>query len=335
MRRKTSWQTLLALLLVPAVSLLIQIGAAPARTTAGHAKLGAGTHAPAAEFRTVELAWQDRSRRRKVPALLFWPTDPGPAARTLIVFSHGLGSARDGYSYLGRYWARHGIASLHVQHVGSDRSLWEGNPVGLAARFSRAANEEEAIARVHDVRFALDRLLVSEYGPHIDLQRIVAAGHSYGANTTLLLAGARVERAGRVLDLRERRIAAAILISAPPFHGEAEMGPILSAIRIPSLHITTTDDIIVVPGFESGPADRRRVFEATGGFKVMAVYKHGSHNVFTERRYFDSVPITTEVKAATESLSLAFLDEVFGQRQSLRDWARANPVLLADYVMRR
>ena len=40
----------------------------------------------------------------------------------LVVFSHGIGGSRLGYTWLGRNFARHGIASLHLQHVGSDRS---------------------------------------------------------------------------------------------------------------------------------------------------------------------------------------------------------------------
>ena len=118
--------------------------------------LAASSHAPAirdvdtavhAGYRVQDLDWFDPVRGRAVPVKLFWPDAARTRTVPLVVFSHGIGSARDGYTYLGRYWARHGIASLHVQHVGSDRTLWEGNPFTLVSRFQHAAGDAEAIDR--------------------------------------------------------------------------------------------------------------------------------------------------------------------------------------------
>lgn len=288
------------------------------------------------QFVVTDMEWTDASRARRVPARLFWPAAARKGKVPLIVFSHGIGSSRDGYTYLGQYWANHGIASLHLQHVGSDRDLWRGNVFSLVARFQQAASDHEAIARVRDLSFALDRLLESERGAHIARNRIVAAGHSYGANTTLLAAGAKVVRSGHLLQFRDPRICAAIVISAPPFYGEKDFAPILSGIGIPTLHVTTADDVIRIPGFGSGLGDRLRIFDATGGpFKALAVYKQGSHNVFTERRYFDSLEVATEIKTATEGLSLAFLDQVFGQAGTLNLWERRHRALFSEYVERR
>ena len=108
----------------------------------------------------IDFDWVDASRSRAVPARLHWPTSVAPGSRVpLIVFSHGMGGSRRGYSYLGRYWAARGIASLHVQHAGSDSSLWAGNPLRVVDRLQRAAHESEALARALDLRFALDRML--------------------------------------------------------------------------------------------------------------------------------------------------------------------------------
>lgn len=287
-------------------------------------------------FTVTDLEWTDASRARPVPARLFWPEAAATGKVPLVVFSHGIGSSRDGYAYLGRHWARHGIASLHLQHVGSDRSLWRGNVLSLVGRFQRAASDREAIDRVHDLSFALDRFLQSAPGARVERDRIVAAGHSYGANTTLLAAGAKVSRNGRLLQFRDPRISAAILISAPPFYGEQDFAPILSGISIPTLHVTTASDVIRIPGFGSGPEDRQRIFDATGGpFKALAVYRQGSHNVFTEQRHFDSPAVAAEVKTATEELSLAFLDQVFGKPGTLDTWERRHRALFAAYVERR
>lgn len=288
------------------------------------------------EFTVEDLEWADKQRGRRVPARLFWPASGQQGKVPLVVFSHGIGSSRDGYTYLGQYWAAHGIASLHLQHVGSDRSVWKGSPLSLVGRFQRATSDQEAIARAQDLSFALDRLLASQRGTHIARDRIVAAGHSYGANTTLLVAGAQVVREGRMLRFRDPRISAAILISAPPFYGQEDFAPILSGINIPTLHVTTVNDVIRIPGFGSGLADRIKVFNAIGGpFKALAVYKQGSHNVFTEQRHFDSYEVATEVKTATEGLSLAFLDQVFGKADTLERWERKHRALFSEYVQRR
>ncbi len=289
-----------------------------------------------AGYRVQDLDWVDPARGRAVPVKLFWPDAARTGKVPLVVFSHGIGSARDGYTYLGRYWAKHGIASLHVQHIGSDRALWQGNPFGLVSRFQRAAGEAEAVARVRDQRFALDRVLAGEWGAHVDRARIVAAGHSYGANTTLMAAGARVVRGGKTIDLHDTRFSAAIVISAPPFYGDDDFRPILAGITIPTLHVTTADDIIRIPGFGSGVDDRLKVFDAIGGaHKVLAVYRHGTHNVFTDHRYFDSREVSEQVKQATESLSLAFIDTAYGGSSAgLAEWQSGHRALLTRYDAR-
>lgn len=285
--------------------------------------------APAAEV--LDLDWQDDSRQRPVPVRLYWPAQAQAGqAVPLVLFSHGIGGSRRGYSYLGAYWASQGVAALHVQHVGSDRGLWSGNLLQLVGRLQGAAKEDEALNRVQDVRFALDQLLASRYGPQIRRDAILAAGHSYGANTTLLLAGARVERQGRVLELAEPRLRAAIVISAPPFFGEAEPQRILAGVRVPTLHITATDDVIRIPGYYSPASDRLQVFEATGGpAKALAVFQGGSHSIFTDRSGTGGVALNPQVKAATRELTMAFVREVLdGDRRELEAWPQRHAALL-------
>ncbi|SFN41811.1 alpha/beta hydrolase family protein [Dokdonella immobilis] len=287
-------------------------------------------------FKVTDLEWFDAGRQRRVPARLFWPAAAQAGKVPLVVFSPGIGSSRDGYTYLGRYWAEHGVASLHLQHVGSDRSLWRGSVFGLIDRLRSAASESEAIARVEDARFALDRLLDSRLGVSIARQQIAAAGHSFGANTTLLEAGATVTRHGRTLNFRDPRISAAILISAPPFYGDADLGPILASVTIPTLHITTEEDIIRIPGFGSDLTDRQKVFDATASrFKVLAIYREGSHNVFTDRRHFDSAEVAEAVKSATQELTLDFLESVNGKPRALATWADPRRVQVAKFVVQR
>lgn len=288
-------------------------------------------------FVTRTFDWADTSRDRSVPARLYLPAHAGGAASTpLIIFSHGIGGSRDGYSYLGRYFAANGYASLHVQHVGSDRQVWFGNPLLLASRLSGAAQEGEALSRVQDMKFALDQLLASPDGAKVDSRRIVAAGHSYGANTTMLLAGARLDGQGPRQSLRDPRISSAILLSAPPFYGLGDPARILAGIDMPTLHVTATGDTIQIPGYYSGYEDRVTLFKATGternAHKVLAVFKDGSHSMFTDRAGTGGMTLNPQVKVATRQLALAFLNRVYARDGAyLQQWAQTHRGLLATF----
>ena len=288
-------------------------------------------------FTTQTFEWNDPTRNRAVPAKLYMPVGPLNAGSVpMVVFSHGIGGSRDGYSYLGRYFAAHGYASLHVQHVGSDRQLWRGNPLSIVSRLSDAAQETEALNRVADVKFALDHILAEPLGGVINAKRLVAAGHSYGANTTMLLAGAKVELNGTAVSAKDPRFSAAILISAPPFYGLGDPQKILSGIDVPTLHITATADDIQIPGYNSGVADRLALYQATGvtthSAKVLAVFKDGSHSIFTDRMGTGGVALNPKVKVATRQLAVAFLNWLQAKDAgSLEQWSGQNAGLLARF----
>lgn len=290
---------------------------------------GTWANPPAGTFTAEDLEWVDAARQRPVPVRLYRPQVASGSAVPLVVFSHGIGGSRAGYAYLGRHWASHGIASLHLQHVGSDRQMWAGNPLGLVGRLQGAAQDAEAVARAQDVHFALDRVQAGDAGLQVDTRRIAAAGHSYGANTTLLVSGAVVRRAGQPVDLRDPRVRAAVVISAPPFYGEDDLDGILRSVTVPSLHVTTVEDIIRIPGFRSGIEDRLRVFEATGGAdKWLTVFGTGSHGLFSGR-LGEGAPVLQ----ATRELAHAFLRRVLDDdRDALDDWPRRHAELIERFV---
>jgi len=249
----------------------------------------------------------------------------------LVVFSHGLGGARDRYAYLGKYWASQGIASLHVQHIGSDRQIWRSSRLTLPFRLMSAAGEE-ALARVADVRFGLSQLLMSEFAALFDLSQLVMAGHSYGANTTMLLLGAKAEP--HQPDLTDLRFSAGVLISAPPFYHDKPLSQVLAAVAVPTLHITNTMDEIEVPGYHSTPDERIDIYQAISGpEKVLAVFYGGNHNIFSGRRQRPELKVQALVlQAATQRLSGAFLKEVVRQdKNKWQQWQQQHRQLLARF----
>jgi predicted dienelactone hydrolase len=284
----------------------------------------------------TDFDWVDRTRSRPVPARLYWPTAAvAEAPVPLVVFSHGIGGSRQGYSYLGKHWSAHGVASLHVQHVGSDSALWRGNPFGVVGRLHSAAREQEAIARAADVSFALDRMLSGEAGQRgmaVNRQRIIAAGHSYGANTTLLSIGAQVVRNGQTINCLDSRFSAAVVISAPPFYGETDLSAVLKNVSVPTMHVTATDDVIEIPGYHSDVVDRLAIFDAIASpRKRLAVFRGGSHSIFTDRAFTGGPSLNPKVKVATADLTMAFFDFAFdGDHTALTQWQTEWQPILAQ-----
>lgn len=253
----------------------------PVAASAQPYKKSAGPH----PVEVLDVDWTDTARNRVAPARIYYPKDardPCP----VIVFSHGLGGSREGYEYLGRHWAGYGYVSVHLQHKGSDTEVWKGNERPMEAMRQSAADPQNAINRPLDVRFALDQLtrMNGEAGPLkglLDMDRVGMAGHSFGAYTTLAVAGeVFFTRAGRAAALAEPRIKAAIPMSAPAPRDRARLDEAFAQITIPCLHMTgTLDDS---PIGDTKAAERRIPFDhIRGADQYLVTFTGGDHMIFS------------------------------------------------------
>jgi len=137
----------------------------------------------------------------------------------IIIFAHGSGSSMDGYAPLVDFWAAHGFVVIQPTFLDSRRlGLREDDPrKPLVWRM-----------RVQDVKLILDRLnFIEDSVPtlkgRLDRSRIAAVGHSFGAQTTGLLLGARTIDADGSLgeDMSDSRIKVGVLLSAGGRGGKA------------------------------------------------------------------------------------------------------------------
>lgn len=239
---------------------------------------------------TLKFEWTDRARDRVVPVRVYYPkTSDAPCP--VIIFSHGLGGTRDGYGYLGRYWASHGYAVFHLQHRGSDAEIWQNAPPAEVTNALRRAAMQpgNAALRVMDVKFAIDQLAPFNQasGPlqgKLDLDRIGVAGHSFGAMTSLAIAGQTyVNARGVRIASPDPRVRAVIAMSAPVPKDTNVWNTAYSSIRIPCFHMTGTQDIS--PVGETIIAHRRVPFDYTANAESYLLdFQDGDHMVFAGMR---------------------------------------------------
>ena len=220
----------------------------------------------------VDATWRDAARQRDVPVRLRAPAG-APAARPVILFSHGLGGSRDAGTHWAEHWAAHGFFVVHLQHPGSDESVWkgrDGRPGEKAGALKAAASGPQLVARSRDVAFVLDELARrKDAGDPLlagaDLSRVGLAGHSFGAHTTLAAAGQRVVRPGGAEPLLlEPRIRAAVAFSPAANPRDPDPSTSFGAIRIPVMSLTGTRDGDVI-GNGATPAQRVVPFENMKG----------------------------------------------------------------------
>ncbi|MFO1338441.1 MAG: hypothetical protein U1F53_09410 [Burkholderiaceae bacterium] len=85
-------------------------------------------------------------------------------------------------------------------------------------------------------------------------------------------------------------------------------------MQLPTLHITSLEDVILIPGYRSGVEDRLAVYDAMpDARKALVVFDHGSHSIFTDRTVAGGYDINVQVKGATKTLAAAFLRRQFAQ----------------------
>jgi predicted dienelactone hydrolase len=291
------------------------------------------------EIEVREFEWRDAARGRVVPGRLYQPR--GASGVPLVVFSHGLGGSRFGYSHLGRHWASHGIATLHLQHAGSDRTVWASQGLSVVGALRSAATVDNAIARVRDVSFALDRVFAEPaLAGAIDPARVGVAGHSFGANTALLASGARFRENGSVLGFADPRIRAALVLSAPSLPAEQDPAFVYSGIAVPTMHLTGTLDVTPIPGLSTSAEERRVAFDSIAmGPRYLGVFEGGRHSMFND---WSRDATTESIRASARALTLAFWRSVFdgdpGAAAVLEAPARAAPAVaatLANWETRR
>lgn len=264
---------------------------------------------------------------RKVPYKLYYPVDDGGGLLPVIIWSHGLGGNRDGAGFISRFLSSHGYVVVHIQHKGTDSALWEGK-TGHPWDAIRAAKipRKAVLDRYRDVSFALDQLQVfaaknPEIGARMDLSRIGMSGHSFGANTTQIMAGQKLGYGRRQYSLRDFRFSCGILYSPVPSYNRKDAPrSIYGDIAIPLFHMTGTADTSPVEGFDY--MRRLEVFENSGGpDQHLLVLNDGDHMIYNgSRGQLGENPKRAIHEQMIKISALAFWDTYLKGDDNARDW---------------
>ena len=279
----------------------------------------------------VDETWVDAARQHELPVKIRWPDAAShTAALPVLLFSHGLGGTREGGEVWGQAWAAAGFVVLHLQHAGSDFAAVKAvaNSFSDQRALRSVGGAEQLLARLRDVTFALDEITRRQASGQgrwgsVRPTQVGMSGHSFGAHTTLGMAGQRYPGFDGV---DEPRLASFIAFSpSMPARGDAQRA--FERLTRPLLCITGTLDADVAD--TGATADRRRaVYGALPpGDKALLVLQDADHMTFGGQtgRAVEIIPraqVTRDLQAGQHALVAALST----------DWWRAT--LLGDAAAR-
>lgn len=153
-------------------------------------------------------------QKRDLEISVIYPSSGG-GKFPVIIWSHGAFGGEDGYDPLAKFWASHGYIVIRPRHLDSAQN-------GTFPSLKNAFAFREWDVRPLEISLILDRLgeigrKVPGLGGRIDQGSVGMGGHSFGAQTAQLLAGAtahgRFLKAGQRRDFSDTRIKAFMMIS--------------------------------------------------------------------------------------------------------------------------
>lgn len=171
----------------------------------------------------------------------------------VILFSHGHGPSfylpsKDGYAPLANFYAERGFVVIQPTHLNSKVAGLPANaPGGPLFWRSRVEDMHAIIDRLGEIEIAFPAIK-----GRIARDRIAVVGHSMGGQTAGMLLGARLtdptDPEAQNVDLKDTRIRAGIMLTAPGNGGEAlsEMAATNYPFFNPDFSTLTTRTLVVV-----------------------------------------------------------------------------------------
>lgn len=251
----------------------------------------------------------------------------------VLLFSHGNGWSLDGYGPLVSFWASQGFVVIQPTHLDSRR-----HGIGFTdERFG-----DIWLDRRRDLTRALDQLqtivdAVPGLTGRVDADRVVAAGHSWGAQTVQMLLGARIIESGGATgpSHADPRVKAGILLAATGVGGD-ELHPFAQEhfpFMNPSFAELTTSALVVAGGRDQskmssrGPDWFTDAFTHSPGATDLLVLHGGEHSLGGIPNYeaAETTDEDPERVAVLQRLTTAYLRTALAPSDDA--WSRGKAIL--------
>jgi predicted dienelactone hydrolase len=275
---------------------------------------------PAAHYSAMmtDASWFDAARSRTIPVRIYYPNSDSERF-PVIVFSTGLGRSREDCAYLGSRWAGCGYVAVFVQHPGSDEAQRGMRPrKDLQKAFYNPYNVRN---RPMDMIFVLDQLERtardgSSLGSRLDVTRFGAAGHDFGSQTVLALAGQVLP--GQIA-FHDPRVKAVLAMSSPVPIGQVPLSTAYEKIAVPCLHITGTADNSIVGTTQA--YQRRLPFDHVSAADQFLITLNGAdHLTYSGHNRRANAGYDGMFQRLIADSSAAFWDAYLKHRSAAKDW---------------
>lgn len=251
--------------------------------------------------------------------------NPSREVRGVVVFCHGLGMGAATYEPLQRAWASAGLAVVapefgdSLPHLAAalpdaavdvdDPTAWMSDPTVVEHALGLMFDEAQWAGRAMDCLAVIDHLEQLATTAHDDA-RCVVVGHSYGAHTAQLVAGARAQLATGSRSFRHPHVVGAAVLS-PQGSGERGLtSDSWAGIDVPWLVVSGEHD---TAARGQGLAWRREAYDhAPPGGRQLVVARGADHGLGgiagSAPIYRDDTALATAMADLTSTFVDAALD---------------------------
>lgn len=165
----------------------------------------------------------------------------------LVVFSHGHFLTNDAYHHLTDHWVNLGYVVIAPQHIDT------GEMAYVQKLTEEVGGDWIGASRVLDMKAVIDQtdaiaLQLEGFSGRIQNDKVIAAGHSLGALSAQLLAGAEQEKQGNSIYpiptvISDKRVVAVVAVSPPGLMKDYASEKTWQNLNTPQLVVTGTKDV--------------------------------------------------------------------------------------------
>lgn len=272
------------------------------------------------------LTIEREGRDRPIEIKATWPKGSGKCP--VIVLSHGMGGSKDVGAPLANSWASNGYIVLAPTHLDSFEYMSADQRrqylAGQSAEFVKHFR-----SRPEDVTAMIDKIAeIERQEPalkgRMDLTRLGMAGHSFGAHTTMLIAGTELGGLRR-MSFADKRFKCALMLS-PQGIGGGLTKESWKPVTMPMMVISGTEDKSMMDR-DVTPESRQDPYKYSSSKDKFLVWiegaNHGLGGISGVRSQRINAPNSDHLKWV-QTASLAFFDGYLADKGEGRSYLASN-----------